>query len=106
MRHVEDQLRLEKLRWRERFLSARVLAADRSSEVLHLIAEATDGDSARVALRDALGLDLDQVEVVLTVQFAHLHAAARRVRSHELQELRASIDALAAVLATPDSPTS
>ena len=79
---------------------------DRSSEVLHLIAEATDGDSARVALRDALGLDLDQVEVVLTVQFAHLHAAARRVRSHELQELRASIDALAAVLATPDSPTS
>lgn len=95
------EFRLAKAREREHILEGLMIALDNLDEVINTIRSSKDADTAKTALMDKFKLSERQAVAILDMQLRKLAALERQKIEDEYKEIKATIEDLLSILATP-----
>lgn len=90
---------LKKATARAHILAGLIIALGSLDEVIEIIKTASSAETARTALINRFGLDLDQTNAILEMQLRRLTGLEQEKINAEYQHLKARIDELKAILA-------
>jgi DNA gyrase subunit A len=96
------EYRLAKAREREHILEGLMIALDNLDEVISTIRNSKDAETAKTALMERFKLSERQAVAILDMQLRKLAALERKKIEEEYKQIKATIEDLLSILATPE----